>query len=131
MNQFGSGKLTNLAMTLLGGGSPAPAPAPMQQFGRPQPTPMQQMQHGRVVDPMASQGDGMADGTPAQIDGEHPAALASGEFVVPADAVSGLGNGSSAAGAKVLDDMVGRTRKMRTGGITQAPQIDPNAVLPA
>lgn len=127
MKQFGSGKLTNLAMTLLGvpqfGSQPAQAST--------QPQPMQQMQHGRVVDPQASQGDGMADGTPAQIDGQHPAALASGEFVVPADAVSGLGNGSSAAGAKVLDDMVGRTRKMRTGGITQAPQIDPNTVLPA
>lgn len=126
MNQFG--KLTNLAVSLLSDQRPqAATPQPMQQFGAP----VQHMQNGRLIDPAAQQGDGMADKTPAQIDGQHPAALGSGEFVVPADAVSGLGNGSTAAGAKVLDDMVGRTRKMRTGGITQAPQIDPNAALPA
>jgi hypothetical protein len=129
MNPFGSssGGLSALAKSMVGdiaGIKPAYGPRP---YGN---APVQQMQHGRLIDPQAAQGDGMADATPAQIDGHAPAALGSGEYVIPADAVSGLGNGSTAAGAQVLDQMVGRTRQLRTGGIAQAPQINPNAVLP-
>jgi hypothetical protein len=43
------------------------------------------------------QGDG--DGTSDDV----PAMLANGEFVIPADVVSSLGNGSNDSGAKVLD----------------------------
>ena len=46
--------------------------------------------------------DGMADTIPASIDGKDPAALSGGEFVIPADVVSGMGNGNSDAGAKNL-----------------------------
>jgi hypothetical protein len=45
-------------------------------------------------------GDGMSDNIPATIAGKQPARLADGEFVVPADVVSHLGNGSTEAGAK-------------------------------
>ena len=45
----------------------------------------------------------MADRKPAMIDNEQPAALSDGEFVIPADVVSHLGNGNSEAGAKVLE----------------------------
>jgi hypothetical protein len=41
----------------------------------------------------------MSDSIPATIEGKQPARLADGEFVVPADVVSHLGNGSSKAGA--------------------------------
>lgn len=134
MNPFGSssGKLTSLATQLLAPVmAQAPQPQPMQQFGQPQqPQPTQQMAHGRLVDPQARMSDGMSDGVPARIDGVQPAEVTSGEYIVPADAVSGLGNGSTAAGAQQLDQMVGRTRKMRTGGITQAPQINPQDAMP-
>jgi len=46
--------------------------------------------------------DGMADEIPSSIDGDQPAALSHGEFVIPADVVSHLGNGNSDAGAKKL-----------------------------
>ena len=46
--------------------------------------------------------DGMADQVPASIDNSRPAALSDGEFVIPADVVSHLGNGNSNAGAKRL-----------------------------
>jgi len=49
--------------------------------------------------------DGMADEIPAQIGKDQPAALSHGEFVVPADVVSHLGNGNSDAGAKKLYQM--------------------------
>ncbi len=74
--------------------------------------------------------DGMADKIPASIDGKDPAALSGGEFVVPADVVSGMGNGNSDAGAKNLYAMMDRVRQARTGTTKQAPAIDPDKMLP-
>tara|TARA_R110000744_G_scaffold178988_3_gene298001 strand:+ start:79 stop:771 length:693 start_codon:yes stop_codon:yes gene_type:complete len=74
--------------------------------------------------------DGMADKVPANIDGVQEARLSDGEFVIPADVVSHLGNGNSDAGAKVLKDMMSRVRKVRTGNDKQGKEIDPNKFLP-
>ena len=68
---------------------------------------------------------------PAMIDNEQPAALSDGEFVIPADVVSHLGNGNSEAGAKVLEQMMARVRKARTGNEKQGKEIDPKDFLPA
>jgi len=73
----------------------------------------------------------MADKVPATIDNEDPAALSDGEYVIPADVVSHLGNGNSDAGAKVLDEMLSRVRKARTGETEQAPEINAKEFLPA
>ena len=59
--------------------------------------------------------DGMADLIPATIDGTQPAALSDGEFVIPADVVSHLGNGNSDAGAKQLYSMMDRCVKSALG----------------
>ena len=75
-------------------------------------------------------GDGMSDSIPANIEGKRPARLATDEFVVPADVVSHLGNGSSDAGAKVLYSMMDRVRKARTGQKKQGKQINPNKFMP-
>ncbi len=75
-------------------------------------------------------GDGMSDSIPANIEGKRPARLATDEFVVPADVVSHLGNGSSDAGAKVLYAMMNRVRKARTGQKKQGRQINPNKFMP-
>jgi hypothetical protein len=74
--------------------------------------------------------DGMADQVPAQIDGRQPAALSDGEFVIPADVVSHLGNGNSDAGAQQLHSMMDRVRKERTGTTQQGKQINPAAFMP-
>lgn len=74
--------------------------------------------------------DGMADEVPARIDGKQEARLSDGEFVIPADVVSHLGNGNSDAGAKMLKSMMDRVRKARTGNEKQGKQIDPNKFLP-
>ena len=74
--------------------------------------------------------DGMADEIPAMIDGEQPAMLSDGEFVIPADVVSHLGNGNSDAGAKELEGMMDNVRMARTGTKKQAPEIDPQDFLP-
>jgi len=76
-------------------------------------------------------GDGMSDNIPATIAGKQPARLANEEFVVPADVVSHLGNGSSDAGAKQLYAMMHRVRKARTGNPKQGREINAGKYLPA
>jgi hypothetical protein len=76
-------------------------------------------------------GDGMSDDIPATIGNKQPARLADGEFVVPADVVSHLGNGSTDAGAKKLYSMMDKVRKARTGTKKQGKQIKPEKYLPA
>ena len=81
-------------------------------------------------------GDGMSDDIHAYIEGGstgegQPARLARNEFVIPADVVSDLGNGSSDAGAEMLYEMMERVRKARHGTDKQPPAIKPNKVLPA
>ena len=75
-------------------------------------------------------GDGMSDDIPATINGDEPAALADGEFVVPADVVSHLGNGSSEAGSKQLYAMMARIRNARTGRKSQGKEIKPGKYMP-
>ena len=75
-------------------------------------------------------GDGMSDNIPASIAEKQPARLADGEFVVPADVVSHLGNGSTDAGAKHLYKMMDNVRKARTGRKAQGKQIKADKFLP-
>jgi hypothetical protein len=86
------------------------------------------MARGRYL---AGATDGMADKVPARIEGTQEARLSDGEFVIPADVVSHLGNGNSDAGAKVLYSMMDRIRKARTGTERQGKQISPNKMLPS
>jgi hypothetical protein len=76
-------------------------------------------------------GDGMSDDIKATINGKQPARLADGEFVIPADVVSHLGNGSSKAGAKQLYSMMDKVRTARTGNKKQGKQINPAKYMPA
>jgi hypothetical protein len=76
-------------------------------------------------------GDGMSDSIPASIAGRRPARLARDEFVVPADVVSHLGNGSSDAGAKQLYAMMDRVRSARTGNKKQGREINARKYLSA
>jgi hypothetical protein len=77
------------------------------------------------------EGDGMSDSIPATIEGKQPARLADGEFVIPADVVSHIGNGSSKAGSKQLYAMLDRIRKARTGHTKQGKEIKPHKYMPA
>jgi hypothetical protein len=75
--------------------------------------------------------DGMEDKLRTTIEGKDPAALSHGEFVVPADVVSHLGNGNSDAGAKRLYQMMDRIRQARTGTKQQGKQIQADKYLPS
>ena len=86
-----------------------------------------QLKQGKYLDGATG---GMADKVPASIEGVQEARLSDGEFVIPADVVSHLGNGNSDAGAKVLEGMMSRVRKERTGNSKQGKQINPKKFLP-
>jgi len=79
---------------------------------------------------LAGPTDGMADKIPSSIDGQQPAKLSHGEFVIPADVVSHLGNGNSEAGANQLYKMMDRVRKARTGTTKQGKKINPDKFTP-
>jgi hypothetical protein len=104
-----------------------------QQLGQLAQQPVQAAQGGL----MAAKGtylrgntDGMADELNTSIEGKQPAKLSHGEFVVPADVVSHLGNGNSDAGAKKLYQMMDRIRVARTGTKKQGKQINPDKFMP-
>ena len=77
---------------------------------------------GRFIE---GSGDGLSDSIPANIEGQQEARLSDGEFVIPADVVSGIGNGSSGAGSAQLFDMMRKIRKRRTGMTAQPEEIKP------
>lgn len=89
-------------------------------------------ERGDIEGMIEGPGDGMDDLVPAEMDdGSQDVLLSDGEFIVPADVVSGLGNGSTDAGAEELYSMMDRVREERTGTPEQAKQIKTGGLLPA
>ena len=76
-------------------------------------------------------GSGMDDMVQGMIGKDQPVAVSPGEYIVAADVVSGLGEGSSDAGAKELDKMMDKVRMERNGTTQQAPRISERKVMPA
>jgi len=102
----------------------------------PTPIPTQTMAAGGILGLkegkyLAGASDGMADQVPATVDNVEPAALSDGEYVIPADVVSHLGNGSSDAGSKRLYAMMDKVRQARTGTEKQGKEINPERYMPA
>lgn len=89
---------------------------------------VEQMSGG--IGAVKGEGDGMSDSIPATIDGRQPARLATDEHVIPADVVSGLGNGSSDAGHKALRAMTEGVRQAKGGQPSQPQRIDPSMFMP-
>jgi len=76
-------------------------------------------------------GDGMDDRIPAKVEGGQDVLLANNEYIVPADVISALGNGSSDAGAEHMDKMLDRVRTAAHGKSTQQKKVSADKVLPA
>jgi hypothetical protein len=95
------------AMEVIRALAPPPAPAPVAALGAPVPG----KRSGGMV---RGRGDGRSDSVSGVVLGRGRAmdavAVSDGEYVIPADAVSALGRGSSDAGARKLDRMVEETR---------------------
>lgn len=80
--------------------------------------------------PVHGPGSGLDDAIPAVINGRQPAKLSSGEYVVPAHAVSALGNGSSEDGVRQLDHMVDGVMMQKFGSTNRKPRpINPQQAL--
>lgn len=113
-----------------GGGAPmgppmgAPPGDPSMSGPPPMGPPGLMARGGHVRGP----GAGMDDSIPATVNGTQPAALSDGEFVVPSDAVSHLGDGSNQAGADRLQHMIQRIRKDKTGTVKQPGKISPKVM---
>jgi len=70
-------------------------------------------------------GGGMDDQIGGMIGDQQKVAVSPGEFIVPGDVVSGLGDGDTSAGAKELASMMDRVRTERTGTTEQpAPLVN-------
>jgi hypothetical protein len=74
-------------------------------------------------------GGGLDDLIPTSINGRRAAALSDGEFVMPADVVSMMGDGSSNAGARRLYDLVRQIRESKTGTSRQAGPLPVGEIL--
>lgn len=73
---------------------------------------------------------GMSDNMMTSVPGSNPVAVSPGEFIVPADVVSMLGDGDTASGAQALEDMMARVRMEKTGTSDQAPPLRQGGILP-
>ena len=74
---------------------------------------------------------GMDDDLRGMIGNKEKIAVSQDEFIIPADVVSMLGDGSSDAGSKKLYEMMDRVRKDKTGTTQQADKIKEQNILPA
>lgn len=94
----------------------------------------QQVREGNPLSKMGGMvrgpGAGMDDMVTGSIGGDQKVLLSNDEFVIPADVVSGLGDGSSEAGARELYAMMERVRKERTGTTEQPKKLKKGSVLP-
>jgi hypothetical protein len=132
VNAASGGMINRYAM----GGAVNP---PDDQTYLPNQTPMQRLENSGIMSLasggmprfLSGGGDGMSDSIKANINGRQEARLADGEFVIPADVVSHLGNGSSKAGAKQLYSMMDKVRQARVGTKKQGKQINPRKYLAA
>lgn len=126
-------EIVQAAIAALKGQHPDPESAIMafiEAFGEEALADLQDQVLGGINGMTSGPGGGMDDMIPAMIDGGQPAALSSGEFVVPADAVSHMGDGSSEAGAARLQEMIDQVRMQKTGKKAQPGKVNLSKVAP-
>jgi hypothetical protein len=75
-------------------------------------------------------GGGMDDMVTADLQGQK-VLLSPNEHIIPADAVSHLGDGSSDAGHRELDAMIQRIRLEKTGSPQQPGKLNQQKVMPS
>ena len=76
------------------------------------------------------EGGGMDDMVNGELGDQEKVALSPGEFIVPADAVSDLGDGNNEQGANYLQQLVNNIRQQKHGTTEQPAPINLNEVMP-
>jgi len=79
----------------------------------------QQVPNAQTEGMVDGNGGGMDDQVMGMIGAQRPVAVSPGEYIIPADVVSGLGDGSSKSGADILDELSQAVRMTRTGTTEQ------------
>jgi len=74
-------------------------------------------------------GGGLDDLVPGTIEGRQKVRLADGEFVIPSDVVSAIGDGSTDAGARRLHEMMDGIRKQKTGSTKQPARLKAGSLV--
>ena len=104
-----------------------PIPMPVEP---PMPMPQPQMPQGMAGGGyVGGEGHGMEDNQMFKIKGGGLAALSPKEYVVPADVMSGLGNGNPDDGAEKMDEFISDFRKEKYGRDQQPPEMDGKKAL--
>lgn len=74
-------------------------------------------------------GGGLDDLVPGTIEGRQKVRLADGEFIIPSDVVSAIGDGSTDAGARRLHEMMDGIRKQKTGSTKQPSRLKAGSLV--
>jgi len=91
----------------------------------------QQVPNAQTEGMIEGLGGGMDDNIMGKIGNQSPIAVSPGEYIVPADVVSMLGDGSSDNGSDKLDDMLDRVRTEKTGSTKQAQPLGKKKIMAA
>lgn len=89
--------------------------------GTIQQSPLRMASGGALMGLVDGPGDGESDSVAVQMPSGEGGALSGGEYVVPAADVAALGNGSSMAGARMLDGMLMNVRRAHIDHLSQKP----------
>ena len=84
---------------------------------------------GGPVNPEGGLGDGISAAIVSGDGQVEPAMLSPGEYVIPADVVSMIGDGDTGAGSSMLDQMLARIRTEKTGNPSQLPPMNPASLV--
>ena len=84
---------------------------------------------GKMDGQVPGGGDGMSDSVPATIDGQQDLLASVDEYMVDAPTVAMIGNGSSDAGARKLDNFRKKIREEATGSPEQQKQINAEKIM--
>jgi hypothetical protein len=74
-------------------------------------------------------GGGLDDLVPGTIEGRQKVRLADSEFIIPADVVSAIGDGSTDHGARRLHEMMDGIRKQKTGSTKQPARLKAGSLV--
>jgi len=89
----------------------------------------QQVPNAQTEGMIQGEGGGMDDLVMGQIGNQSAVAVSPGEYIIPADVVSMLGDGSSDNGSDKLDDMLSKVRITKTGTKNQAKPLGNKKVM--
>tara|TARA_R100000322_G_scaffold41261_2_gene25740 strand:- start:2866 stop:5859 length:2994 start_codon:yes stop_codon:yes gene_type:complete len=89
----------------------------------------QQVPNAQTQGLVMGMGGGMEDNIMGMIGNQQGVAVSPGEYIIPADVVSMLGDGNSNEGSDKLDDMLDRVRTEKTGTTKQAAPLNDKKVM--